>query len=115
MNCIVEFIIMAILFSIIVGGFIALCIVNTIIESDKLIIKWIVGIIIALVIGCSISGLILLQNKSDNEEWNNGYCTECNKPYKLTDVKHHNNGDYEYYYICDNCGHIIVTHTLRER
>lgn len=39
MNCIVEFIIMAILFSIIVGGFIALCIVNTIIEHSKPTIK----------------------------------------------------------------------------
>lgn len=115
MNCIVEFIIMAISFSVIVGGFIALCIVNTIIENSKPTIKWIVGIIFALVIGCSISELILLQNKSDDEEWNNGYCTECNKPYKLTDVEHHNNGDYKYYYICDNCGHTIVTHTLRER
>lgn len=42
-------------------------------------------------------------------------CIECNQFYKLTDVEHHNNGDYKYYYTCDNCGHTIVTHTLRER
>lgn len=115
MNYIIEFIFIGILFSVIAGGFIALCIVNAIIEDNKPTEKWIIGTILTLTIGFSISGLILLQNKSDNEEWNNGYCTECNKPYKLTDVKHHNNGDYEYYYTCDNCGHIIVTHTLRER
>lgn len=87
MSYTVEFIIMAVLFSMVVGGFMALCIVNMIAEDSKPVVKWIMGIIIAVAIGCGISGLVTLQNK----------------------------GDDEYYYTCDNCGHTIVIHGLRER
>ena len=34
---------------------------------------------------------------------------------KFTSTVHHKNGDDEYYYTCDNCGHTIVIHGLRER
>lgn len=106
------------------GGFIqfgtwwihtAMCIVNTIAEDANPVVKWIMGIIIAVAIGCGVSGLVTLQNKGDDEAWNNGYCTECNEPYKFTSTVHHKNGDDEYYYTCDNCGHTIVIHGLRER
>lgn len=57
MSYTVRFIIVAVALSVVVGGFLALCIVNTIAE----------------------------------------------------------NGSDEYYYTCDNCGHTIVIHGLRER
>lgn len=60
------------------------------------------GIIIAVAIGCGVSGLVTLQNKGD-------------EPYKFTSTVHHKNGDDEYYYTCDNCGHTIIIHGLRER
>ena len=56
MSYTVEFIIMAVLFSMTVGGFMAMCIVNIIAEDGKPIVKWIVGIILAIAIGCGISG-----------------------------------------------------------
>lgn len=115
MSYTVEFIIMAVLFSMTVGGFMAMCIVNIIAEDGKPVVKWIVGIILAITIGCGISGLVTLQNKGDDEAWNNGYCTECNEPYRFANAVHHKNGDDEYYYTCDNCGHTIVIHGLRER
>ena len=115
MSYTVRFIIVAVALSVVVGGFMALCIVNTIAENGSPIVKWIMGIIIAVAIGCGISGLITLQNKGDDKAWNNGYCTECNEPYKFTSAIHHKNGGDEYYYTCDNCGHTIVIHGLRER
>lgn len=38
-----EFIIMAILFSVVLGGFMAMCIVNTIAEDANPVVKWIMG------------------------------------------------------------------------
>lgn len=67
MSYTVEFIIMAVLFSVILGGFMAMCIVNTIAENSKPIVKWIMGIIIAVAIGCGVSGLVTLQNKGDEQ------------------------------------------------
>ena len=49
MSYTVEFIIMAVLFSMVVGGFMALCIVNMIAEDSKPVVKWIMGIIIAVI------------------------------------------------------------------
>lgn len=115
MSYTVEFILMAVAMSVIVGGFMALCIVNTIMENCNQVAKWIVGIILAVAIGCGISGLATLQMKGDDEAWNNGYCTECNEPYRFANAVHHKNSDDEYYYTCDNCGHTIVIHGLRER
>ena len=115
MNYITNFILMAIIMSIIVGGFMAVCIVNVILEYSHIAVKWIAGIIIAVTIGCGISGVATLQLKGDNDAWNNGYCTECNAPYKFTSSVHHRNSDDEYYYTCNNCGHIIVIHSLKER
>lgn len=112
MSYTIEFILVAIFMSLTVGGFMALCIVGIFTENSKPIVKWIVGTILAVAIGCSISGLFVLQNKNDTEAWNNGYCTECGNPYKFTSAVHHKNSDDEYYYTCDNCGNTIVVHSL---
>lgn len=115
MSYTMEFILVSAFMSLTVGGFMALCIVNTIAEDGKPVVKWMVGIILAIAIGCGISGLITLQNKGDDEAWNNGYCTECNEPYRFVNVVYHKSSDDEYYYTCDDCGHTIIIHNLRER
>lgn len=46
-----------------------MCIVNMIAENSKPIVKWIMGIIIAVAIGCGVSGLVTLQNKGDDEPY----------------------------------------------
>lgn len=115
MSYTVKFIATGIFMSLTVGGFIALCIINTIAENSKSILKWAAGIILAIAIGCGISGLLVLQNKGDDEKWNNGYCIECNGLYHFTSSDYHNNGENEYYYTCDKCGHTIIIHELKER
>lgn len=115
MSYTMEFILVSIFMSLTAGGFIAMCIVNTIAENSKPIVKWIIRIVLAVAIGCGIGGLITLQSKGDDKAWNNGYCTECDKPYKFSSVIHHRNSDDKYYYTCNNCGHTIMIHTLRER
>lgn len=115
MSYTIEFILISIFMSLTVGGFLAMCIVSLINESGKPIAKCIIAVILAATIGFSIGGLITLQRKGDDEAWNNGYCTECNKPYKFVNKVCHKNNSDEYYYTCDNCGHTIVIHGLRER
>lgn len=115
MSYTMKFILIAVSMSLTVGGFMSLCIVGIFAEDSKSVVKWIVGIILAVAIGCGISGLLVLQTKGDNEAWNNGYCTECNEPYRFVNAVHHRNSGDEYYYTCDNCGHTIVVHGLRER
>lgn len=115
MSYTIEFILVSIFMSLTAGGFVAMCIVNIIAEDSKPIVKWIIGIILAVAIGCGIGGLFTLQSKDDDEAWNNGYCTECNEPYRFTNKVHYKNSGDEYYYTCDNCGHTIATHSLRER
>lgn len=49
----------------------------------------------------------------DENDWNNGLCTECKGEYNFSGatgyrISHH------YYYTCDNCGHTIETQTLME-
>lgn len=109
----VNFIATGIFMSLTAGSLIALCIINLIAENSKSILKWVAGIILAIVIGCGISGLLVLQNKNDNEAWNNGYCIKCNKPYRFAGSNCHKISEKEYYYTCDRCGHTILIHELK--
>lgn len=115
MSYTVEFIFAAVFMTLAVGIFMGLIIVNTIAENAKPVVKWILGAIIAIAIGCAIGGMLTLESKGDDEAWNNGYCTECNEPYRFANAVHHKNSGDEYYYTCDNCGHTIKTHSLKER
>lgn len=60
MSYTMEFILVSIFMSLTAGGFMAMCIVNIIAEDSKPIVKWIIGIILAVAIGCGIGGLITL-------------------------------------------------------
>lgn len=115
MSYTVKFIATGIFMSLTVGFFIALCIINTITKNGKSTLKWIAGIVLAIAIGYGISGLFVLENKGDDEKWNNGYCTEYNEPYSFASSDYHKNGENEYYYTCDKCGHTIIIHELKER
>ena len=110
-----EFILLAVCMTLIVGTFMSLFITNLIAENAHPVIKRIVGVIIAITIGCAIGGMLTLENKNNDNAWNNGYCIECNEPYRFVGATYHKNGIDEYYYTCDNCGHTISINTLKER
>ena len=115
MSYTMEFVFASIFMGITVGAFMGLIAVNMFAEYAHPVVKWILGIIVALAVGCAIGGMLTLESKGDDEAWNNGYCTECNEPYRFANAVHHKNSGDEYYYTCDNCGHTIVLHGLRER
>ena len=96
-----EFILTSFFLTITLGVFMGMIIVGLLLEYSSPIIKWIVGIIIAIAIGCGLGTLITLENINDDKAWNNGYCTECNGNYKLISVVDNKNGDDEYYYSCE--------------
>ena len=108
-----EFILTSFFLTITLGVFMGMLIVELMLEYSNPIIKWIVGIIIAVAIGCGLGTLITLDNINDDKAWNNGYCTECNGNYKLISVVDNRNGSDEYYYSCDKCGHVIVLNGLK--
>ena len=110
-----EFILTSFFLTITLGVFMGMLIVESILEYSSPIIKWIVGIIIAIAIGCGLGTLINLDNKDNDKAWNNGYCTECNGNYKLVSVVGYRNSSDEYYYSCDKWGHVIVLNGLREK
>ena len=105
-----EFIIMAIIMTLVVGVFMSLIIVNIFAENSKSIFKKIVTVIIAVAIGCGISGLFTLEKKCDEITWNNGYCTECGTSYRFANTEHHRNAGTTYIWVCDSCGKIIELH-----
>lgn len=115
MSYTMEFILASVFISLTINGFMSLCIILTIAENGRLVVKWIVGVVLAVAISCGISGLVALQNKGDDKARNNGYYTECNKPYRFVNAVYHTNSNNEYYYTYDSCGHTIIVHGLRER
>ena len=75
----------------------------------KEIIKFTFALVIIIAIMVCVC---LLEQKIDEENYNNGICTECGGNYIFSSAVHiRNNGD-DYYYTCDKCGHTIKTNDL---
>lgn len=72
--------------------------------------RTILAIIIAVVIGCGISGLLCMERMGDITNWNNGYCT-CGNEWNFKNVDHVKNGSNLYYWHCGNCGNVIELHS----
>ena len=71
----------------------------------------VVTIILALGIGFAIGGLLTLEHVGDQQTWNNGYCA-CGGEWELIDVeKSRSSSSTIYYYTCEECDHLIQTHT----
>jgi predicted RNA-binding Zn-ribbon protein involved in translation (DUF1610 family) len=98
------FVIVAVLMSITVGAFLSMCIIsNTNLKGWK---KAIIGIAISVAIGCAISEMFVLEAKSNQTAWNNGYCYSCDTQWELVNVQK-TRGGMHYFYTCPNCGEII--------
>lgn len=90
------------------GGFVALITTS---EIKNNIAKIIIGTIIAFVVGFGLVGLLMLEYKSDKNNWNNGICSCCNEPLEIFDIEHSRSGSDYYYYKCSN-EHIVRTTNL---
>ena len=102
----VEFIVMAIIFGILVGGFLG----GMATADCRTLWGRILGIIIWIVIcGCSISGMIMAQKQGDRDAWNNGACP-CGSAWELVNIQHSGNSGKLYYYTCRECNNIITLH-----
>lgn len=105
----IEFIVMAIIFGVLVGGFLgamATADCRTTWGRALGIIAWVV------VCGCAISGMMMAQREGDREAWNNGACA-CGSAWKLVNVEHMKNSGTLYHYTCKECGNIITLHGQR--
>ena len=97
------FAVCGLLLTISVGGFIAMILTSGI--RNK-IINIIVTIILALVIGFGLTGLLFLEYKADEQQFNGGYC-ECGGEWDLFDVEYRKNSGSLYFYKCKECKEII--------
>ena len=103
----IRTILVTILMTILVGGFM----VNIFYENGNRIIKTVIGIILALLIGCTFTWLIKIEQSSDKVNWNNGYCVECGNKWRFANADYIKNVGTIYYWTCDNCGKVIELHS----
>lgn len=102
-----TFIVGAIFLSCTVGAFLGFMLTSSI---QRNVVRTIYTVIIAIGIGCAISGAMTLEENMDISAWNNGYCVECGHEYKFANADHRKNAGTIYYWYCDNCGKVIELH-----
>lgn len=61
--------------------------------------------------GCFIASC---EHKNSEKNYNNGICTECGGEYHFSSAQHIKNSGDKYYYTCKDCGHTIVTFTIKK-
>lgn len=112
---ITRYIICGALLTISVGGLLGLLFVSTFLENAHAVVKWLVGSIIAIIIGSGLLFGIAYENTKDRVLWNNGYCIECNNKYRFANAEHNRMASHTtYYYVCDNCGKVIALKNQHE-
>ena len=72
------------------------------------IVKLIVGLMIAFIIGYGAIYLVSLDYKRDVRNYNNGICSICNEKLDLFDIEYHRGYGDEYFYKCKN-NHLVRT------
>lgn len=99
------FIIGGLVLTISVGAFMAMVFTSNMKDG---LVKVIISILIALIIGFGLAELFELDREGDTLRWNNGDCRTCGETLELFDVEHHRNSGETYYYKCEN-GHLVKT------
>ena len=101
------FIILAVVFGLVVGGFLGM--IFTVNSKGW---KKVCGLLITMVItGCVISGMFCAEKAGDEASWNNGVCPNCGIEWHFSNADHIRNGGTLYYWNCDNCGRVIKLHS----
>ena len=100
------FLFLAILFTLIIGLFFGYMFTT----STKGWKRVLVTLVIAVCVGCGISGMFCAERNSDVKTWNNGSC-ECGCEWTFSNVEHLRNSDNLYYWHCEDCGKVIELHT----
>ena len=101
-----EFLFYAILFGVVLGGFLGLSF-----TANSRGFKKIIGLLLTMVItGCIVSAMICGEYNQDKEIWNDGKCPTCGIEWEFSNADHIRNGGTLYYWRCDNCNKIIELH-----
>lgn len=100
------FIVLAIIFTVIVGLFLG-CMLTSSMSGWK---RGLAAVVIAVCVGCGISAMFCIERNGDVKVWNNGSC-ECGCEWTFSNVEHLRNSDNLYYWYCEDCGRVIELHT----
>ena len=105
----IRYIVCGVLLTISVGAMFGSLFTLTFFENAHVVIKWLIGSIIAVVIGFGIILGVAYNHTQEKKLWNNGYCIECGSPYRFTNADYNNKtSQTTYYYSCDSCGKVIA-------
>lgn len=103
-----EFIIMAIIFGVLIGGFLG----GMATADCRTIWGRVLGIVVWVVVsGCVVSGMLMTERQGDRDAWNGGACP-CGSAWELVNVQHSGNSGRLYYYTCKGCNNVITLHGL---
>ncbi len=100
------FIIVGLLFTFTVGGFVGVMTIGGFPEKHDWK-KKLIALIVSFIIGFGIAGGLALHTTLEQKEWNDGRCPDCGVEWRLVNVQHIRNEGEVYYYICNECGKVI--------
>lgn len=101
------FLILALIFGLVIGGFFALMFTSSMRGWKKILLC----VIIMALVGSAISAMFCLEAKNDTNLWNNGTCAIDGAEWRFTNAEHIRNSGTSYFYCCDECGRIIQLHS----
>lgn len=98
------FIITAILFGLVVGGFFTVMFCQS---FHHWWAKAICAVLTMAVTGVVIAGMFYLDWSGDKDQWNNGICPTCETEWIFANADRTRNGSTHYFWYCPDCGNII--------
>lgn len=102
----ISFAIGMLMWSIVLGIFLGLMFTTNINGRKRIFFV----ILIALIVGATVSAAFEIEYIGDDTQWNNGNCPDCNTEWELINVQHLRNSGEVYYWNCPQCGTIIKLH-----
>lgn len=69
-----------------------------------------IAVLVVIIIILSVGDL--LAKRADTKIYNDGICSECGGHYVFSGVVQFRNGEADYYYTCDRCGHTVKTNEI---
>lgn len=75
-------------------------------SKSNYFIKLLASIGIFVICGGFVSSVFCLEDMQERNLWNNGICSVCGSEMRFNNASRSKNVTH-YYYVCDNCGHLI--------
>lgn len=99
-----EFVITAILFGVVVGSFVAMMFC---VNFHKWWSKLICAVVCMAVTGTFIAGVFQIERWADESLWNDGVCPYCETEWVFSNADRSRHGTTHYFWYCPDCNEVI--------